>query len=90
MALRESITEKIEAQIQALEKHVDAEKAKAEEKLAEAKSDQAEAEVKEDVRNKVHQLQARIDEARNTLKEVKEVGEDKLQQIGDRIKKWAS
>ncbi|MFV1872708.1 MAG: hypothetical protein ACMZ64_05210 [Oleiphilus sp.] len=88
MSLHESLTNKIEAQIQVWQDQLDSLKNEAKEELAKAKKDQADAEMKEEFAQKMETIQNKIDDAKDKASEVKDASSDKLQQIKSDVQGW--
>lgn len=88
MSLKDSLLTKLETQTERWSKQIDSLRADAEHKMAKARDDQAEAEIQKEFSEKVQQLEDRIEDARKKLGEVRDSGEDRLQDLKDRIDEW--
>lgn len=88
MSLRESIANKLEAQINSWNKQLDYYKAKAEEEKAEAENQKADAEVKHDSIRLVEELKSNIRKAQSKLDEVKNASEDRLTKVKKDVESW--
>lgn len=90
MSLRESLQKKLETQTEYWSKQVKKLQADAEERMAKAEDEQAEARIQKEFSEHIQDLQKRIDEARNKMSEIRESGEDQLRDLTSRIDKWLS
>jgi seryl-tRNA synthetase len=88
MSLKESLQQKLETQTDYWSKQVQALQAEADEKMAKAKDDQAEAKIQKEMSEKIESLENQIEEARQKLSEVKDSGEDKLADLKATIDDW--
>lgn len=88
MSLRESISNKLENQINEWNKKLAYEKAKAEEQHAELQNRKADAELKEDSLQVIEDLQDNIRNAQTKLMEVKDASENHLKKMKSDIESW--
>lgn len=88
MSLKESLQQKLETQTEHWSKQVQALQAEADEKMAKAKDDQAEAQIQKEMSEKIENLENQIEEARQKLSEIKDSGEDKLSELKATIEDW--
>lgn len=88
MSLKDSLQRKLETQTEHWSKQIDKLRSDAEEKAAQAKDDQAEAEVQKEFSEKIQSLESQIETARAKLSEVKGSGEDQLDNLKKRIDEW--
>jgi peptidoglycan hydrolase CwlO-like protein len=88
MSLKESLQQKLETQTEYWSKQVQALQAEADEKMAKAKDDQAEARIQKEMSEKIESLENQIEEARQKLAEVKDSSEDKLSELTATINDW--
>lgn len=88
MSLKESLQQKLETQTEHWSKRVQALQAEADEKMAKAKDDQAEAQIQKEMSEKIETLENQIEEARQKLSEIRDSGEDKLEQLKATIDDW--
>ena len=88
MSLKDSLQQKLETQTEHWSKQVQALQAEADEKMAKAKDDQAEAQIQKEMSEKIESLENQIEEARVKLSEIKDSGEDKLSELKATIEDW--
>jgi DNA-binding transcriptional regulator GbsR (MarR family) len=88
MSLKDSLQRKLETQTEHWSKQIDKLRSDAEEKAARAKDDQAEAEVQKEFSEKIQSLESQIETARARLGEIRESGEDQLENLKKRIDEW--
>ncbi len=88
MSLKDSLQRKLETQTEHWSKQIDKLRSDAEEKAARAKDDQAEAEVQKEFSEKIQSLESQIETARARLSEVRDSGEDQLENLKKRIDEW--
>ncbi|MDY6797870.1 MAG: hypothetical protein SVX28_03835 [Pseudomonadota bacterium] len=88
MSLKESLQQKLETQTEYWSKKVQALQAEADEKMAKAKDDQAEARIQKEMSEKIESLENQIEEARQKLSQVKDSREDKLSELKATINDW--
>ncbi|MCR8913536.1 hypothetical protein FDP08_06710 [Marinobacter panjinensis] len=88
MSLKESLQKKLETQTEYWSKQIQSLQADAEEKMAKAKDDQAEAEIQKDFSERIQTLENRIEEARKKISEIRDSGEDQLRDLKARIEEW--
>ncbi|MBL3555087.1 MULTISPECIES: hypothetical protein [Marinobacter] len=88
MSLKESLQKKLETQTQYWSKQIQSLQADAEERMAKAKDDQAEAEIQKDFSERIQTLENRIEEARQKISEIRDSGEDQLRDLKARIDEW--
>lgn len=88
MSLKESLQKKLETQTEYWSKQIQSLQADAEEKMAKAKDDQAEAEIQKEFSERIQTLENRIEEARKKITEIRDSGEDQLRDLKARIEEW--
>ncbi|MDX1551909.1 MAG: hypothetical protein R3198_04750 [Marinobacter sp.] len=88
MSLKESLQKKLETQTEYWSKQIQSLQADAEERMAKAKDDQAEAEIQKDFSERIQTLENRIEEARKKISEIRDSGEDQLRDLKARIDEW--
>lgn len=88
MSLKDNLIEKLETQIDAWDKELDAAKAKAEKKEAQAEAEKSDARLKEEMMDNVRSLQANINEAKKKIQEIREAGEDRVDDFKAQIRDW--
>lgn len=88
MSLKDSLQRKLETQTEHWSKQIDSLRADAENKMAKAKDEQAEAEIQKEFSAKIQSLEEQIDTARSKLGELKDSGEDQLANLKKRIDDW--
>ena len=79
MSLKESLQKKLETQTEYWSKQIDSLRAEADEKMAKAKDDQAEAEIQREFSERIQAVEDHIETARSKLGELKDSGEDQLE-----------
>ncbi|MDC0661628.1 hypothetical protein [Marinobacter sp. SS21] len=88
MTIKDSLINKLETQAGKWSKQIEALYAESEEKIAKAKDDEAEARIEREFASKIKALEAQIEQSREELKKIVNTGEDKLQDLKDRIDEW--
>ena len=88
MSLRESISNKLEAQINSWNKQLQEKKAKLEQEQADAKNQLAGADLKHDSLQIIEDLEDNIRKAKVKLDEIKDSSEDRLQKIKSDVEDW--
>lgn len=88
MSIKDNLIEKLESQIDAWDKEVEALKAEAEKKEAEAETEKAGAALKEGVMDNVRALQANINSAKKKIGEIREAGEDRIDEFKSQVNEW--
>lgn len=88
MSLKDNLINKLETQIDAWDKELDAEKAKAEKKEAQAEAEKSDTRLKEEMMDNVRSLQANINEAKKKIQEIREAGEDRVDDFKAQIRDW--
>jgi len=86
MSIRDTLSTALETRIESWEKELQTQQKKAEQAVADAKSEQAEAEVRKEVMDGVNETKQKIDQAKADLAEVKQASEDKLKDMKDSLK----
>ncbi|MEZ4551454.1 MAG: hypothetical protein R2874_13530 [Desulfobacterales bacterium] len=87
MSIKDNLIEKLESQIDAWDKEVDALKAKAEKK-AEPETEKAGAALKEGIMDNVRSLQANINSAKKKIDDIREAGEDRIDEFKSQVNEW--
>lgn len=72
MSLKESLQKKLETQTEYWSKQIDSLRAEADEKMAKAKDDQAEAEIQREFSERIQAVEDHIETARSKLGELKD------------------
>jgi GTP1/Obg family GTP-binding protein len=90
MSLKDSLQKKLETQAEYWNKQIKSLQADAEERMAKAKDDQAEARIQKEFSERIQDLEKRVEEARNKISEVRDAGEAHLNKFKDRIDDWLS
>jgi len=88
MSLKDALIEKLESQIDVWDKTISALKADAERKKAQAKTKKAGARLKEEILDTVFELQANIAAANEKISEIKNAGEERLNELKLQIRLW--
>lgn len=88
MSLKESLQKKLETQTEYWSKQIQSLQADAEERMAKARDDQAEAEIQKDFSERIRTLENRIEEARRKISELRDSGGDQLEDLKARIDEW--
>ncbi|MBY5937853.1 hypothetical protein [Marinobacter nauticus] len=88
MSLKESLQKKLETQTEYWSKQIDSLRAEADEKMAKAKDEQAEAEIQREFSERIQAVEDHIETARSKLGELKDSGEDQLEDLKKRIDEW--
>lgn len=88
MSLRESLLNKLQTQTEHWSRQIDQLRAEADAKMAKAEDDKAEAEIQKEFSEKIQSLEDQIETARTKLGELKESGEDQLDNLKRRIDEW--
>ncbi len=88
MSLKDSLVSKLETQTGHWSKQIDKLRADSEERIAKARDAQAEAEIQKEVSEKIQSLESRMDEARQKANELRDAGENRLDDLKKRIDEW--
>ena len=88
MSLKESLQKKLETQTEYWSKQIQSLQADAEERMAKAQDDQAEAEIQKDFSERIQALEEHVEEARKKISEIRDSGEDQLRDLRARIDEW--
>ncbi|MDY6841134.1 MAG: hypothetical protein SV429_06445 [Pseudomonadota bacterium] len=88
MSLRESLLNKLQTQTEYWSRQIDHLRAEAETRIAKAEDDKAEAEIQKEFSEKIRSIEDQIETARARLGELKESGEDQLDNLKRRIDEW--
>jgi len=88
MSLKDTITDKLEKQLDVWEKKLDGLKADFEEYKAKAKNDHATENLKNKTRERIGALQEDIEAARDRLKELRESGESRFKELRGQVEDW--
>lgn len=88
MSLRDSLVTKLETQTQYWSKQIDSLRAQADEKMAKAKDDQAEAKIQADFARQIQELEDNVETARKKMGELREAGEGHLADLKKRVEEW--
>jgi DNA-binding transcriptional regulator GbsR (MarR family) len=88
MSLKDSLQRKLETQAEYWSKQIDSLHADAEKRIAKARDDQAEAEIQKEFSERIQALEKQIETARTWLGEVRNSGEDYLENLKKRIDEW--
>jgi hypothetical protein len=88
MSLKDDLIKKLESQIDAWDKEIEAKKAKAKKKEAEAETEKAAADLKDGMMDNVRSLQANINEAKKKITEIRQAGEDSIDDFKAQVRDW--
>ncbi|MDA3896614.1 MAG: hypothetical protein PF482_10755 [Desulfobacteraceae bacterium] len=88
MSIKDNLINKLESRIDVWDKEIEAIKADAEKKEAQADNEKAGARLKEGMMDNVHALGDRIDSAKKKIIEIQEAGEDHLDELKSKIHDW--
>ncbi|MET4025854.1 TolA-binding protein [Marinobacter sp. MBR-99] len=88
MSLKDSLQRKLETQTEHWSKQIESLRAEANEKIAKAKDEEAEAQIQRDFSERIQAMEDQIEAARNKLGELKESGENQLDELKKRIDEW--
>lgn len=88
MSLKESLQQKLETQTEYWSKQIKKLQADAEEKMAKAEDEQAEAKIQKEFSERIQDLQKQVDEARSKISELRDSGEDQLNDLKNKIESW--
>lgn len=88
MSLKDSLLQKLETQSEKWSKQIDNLRSEADARIAEAQDEAAEAEVEREFAEKIKDLEGRVETARQELSNLRDAGEDKLQDLKARIDDW--
>ena len=88
MSLKESLQKKLETQTEYWSKQIESLRAEANEKIAKAKDEEAEAKIQRDFSERIQAMEDQIETARTKLGELKESGENQLDELKKRIDEW--
>ncbi|WP_165855564.1 hypothetical protein [Marinobacter sp. JSM 1782161] len=88
MSLKDSLLNKLETQTEYWSKQIDSLRAQADEKMAKAKDEQAEAQIQEDFAKRIQELEESVESARQKMGELRDSGEDRLNDLKKRIEEW--
>ncbi|MBW0146989.1 hypothetical protein [Marinobacter arenosus] len=88
MSVRESLLTKLQTQTESWSKQIDQIRSEAEAKMAKAEDDKAEAEIQREFSEKIQSLEDHIETARAKLGELRDSGEDQLDDLKRRIDEW--
>lgn len=90
MSLKDTLQNKLETQTDYWSKQIDSLKADASEKIAKAKDEHAERQIRKDFDKEIEKLEDRMDEARKKISELRDASEDYLDDMKGRIDGWLS
>ncbi len=90
MSLRDSLSNKLQTQTDYWSRQIDSLKADAREKIAKAKDEHAERQIRKDFDKQIERLEEHMDEARKKMSELRESGEEHLTKLRGRIDDWLS
>ncbi|KEF31481.1 Putative coiled coil protein [Marinobacter nitratireducens] len=88
MSLKDSLLNKLQTQTEHWSKQIEQLRAEADQKIAKAKDDQAEAEIEKEFSEKIQSLEDQVETARTKLGELRTSGEDQLDDLKKRIEEW--
>lgn len=74
MSLKEKLVKRLKTQIDAWDKEIESAKAEAKNKEAQAEAERAEAQFREEMMDKVHKLQSKIESAKGKIDEIGKAG----------------
>jgi GTP1/Obg family GTP-binding protein len=86
--LKDYLQRKQETQTEHWSKQIESLRAEANEKIAKAKDEEAEAQIQRDFSERIQAMEDQIEAARNKLGELKESGENQLDELKKRIDEW--
>ena len=90
MSLKDTLQKKLETQTDHWSRRVDSLKADAREKIAKAKDEHAEKQIRMDFDKEIEKLEGRMDEAKKKIAEIRDAGEGHLDKLKGRIDDWLS
>lgn len=90
MSLKDTLQKKLETQTDHWSRRVDSLRADAREKIAKAKDEYAERQVRKDFDKEIEKLESRMDEAKKKIAEIRDAGEGHLDELKGRIDSWLS
>lgn len=90
MSLKDSLQKKLETQTDYWRKQIKSLQADAEERMAKAEDERAEAKIQKEFSERIQQLENQMDEARKKMSEIRDSGEDHLNKLKGRIDDWLS
>ncbi|TGN40105.1 sll1863 family stress response protein [Marinobacter confluentis] len=90
MSLKDTLQKKLETQTDSWSRQIDSLKADARERIAKAKDEHAERQIRKDFDKEIEKLEGRMDEAKKKIAEIRESGEDHLNKLKGRIDDWLS
>ncbi|GAB6145489.1 hypothetical protein [Desulfocicer niacini] len=88
MSIKDNLISKLESQIDAWDKEIEAANAEAKKKEAQAETEKAGALLKQGIMDNVHSLQDKIDYANRKINEIRNAGEDRLDEFKSQINDW--
>lgn len=88
MSIKDSLTKKLESQIELWSKQLDSLTADAEKEKADAENQKADAEIKLNIANTLEGLKENINEANKAIAELKDAGEGKVNDMKAKLRKW--
>ena len=88
MNLRENLEKKVESQIDVWNRKIEELEAEAQRRKAEAKNDQMDAEMRENIAKTVKKLRSNVEDAREKLGEIKKTGESELKKMKSDLDSW--
>ena len=88
MSMKDNLIKKLETQIDAWDKEIDAAKAKAEKKEAQAEAEKSDTRLKEEMMDNVRSLQSNIDTAKKKIQEIRNAGEDRVDDFKAQLRDW--
>jgi len=90
MSLKDTLQRKLETQSDYWSKQIDSLKADAQERIAKAKDEHAERQIRKDFDKEIEKLEGHIDEAKKKIAEIRDSGEEHLNKLKSRIDNWLS
>jgi len=90
MSLKDTLQKKLETQTDHWSRRIDSLKSDAQEKIAKAKDEHAERQIRKDFDKEIEKLEGHMDEAKKKIAEIRESGEDHLNKLKGRIDDWLS
>lgn len=88
MSLKDSLQKKLETQTEYWSKQLESLRAQADERIAKAKDEEAEAKIQKEFSERIQGMEDKIETARSKLGELKDAGENQLDDLKKRIDEW--
>lgn len=87
-AMKDSLTQKLESQTLQWSKEIERLRSESEEKMAKAQDQDTEQKIEEEFAREIQSMEDNIELARKKMSELKGSGEDKLDDLKQRIDEW--